>query len=319
MDVFYLGDPSDAELAQLPERFRVTRITRESAPDIERAEILIGALIPRELLVRAHRLRYVIIPFAGVPSRDRETLSEFPQITVLNSHFNSRAAAEHAWALLLSAAKRIVPASESLRRGDWSPRYREEYSVSLQGKTLLLIGYGAIGHALVPMARGFRMSVQAIKRTPGDDPEIDRLGTPEELARFLPDADAIIVSLPATPQTEGMLNAQVFSRMKPGVIFVNVGRGSAVDEDAFYDAMESGRIGAAGIDTWWKYPTSAEERQQTPPSRNPLDRFPHLVFSPHRASQVRERERDRFDALAEILDSIIAGAPKNIVDRSVWY
>jgi phosphoglycerate dehydrogenase-like enzyme len=206
-----------------------------------------------------------------------------------------------------------------LRKGDWRARYEGPLSHSLMGKSLLLIGYGAIGRALTPMGRSFRMTVKAVKRGLVAAPELDGLGTEADLLQMLSEADAVIVSLPGSQAAKGLIGGDAFEAMKKGVLFVNVGRGAAVDEDAFYHAMGSGKIGAAGIDTWWRYPTSEAERTRTAPSRHALDEFENLVMSPHRASHCLGRETLRIDALIEILKSISAGAPINVVDRELGY
>jgi phosphoglycerate dehydrogenase-like enzyme len=282
-------------------------------------EVIVGGRVPREMLDAASRLRAVVIPYAGIPAQDRANLQDFPDVLLLNSHYNARYAAEHAWALLLAAAKRIVPAHEGLRRGDWSVRYGEDQSLGLAGKTLLLVGYGAIGRALAGMGRAFGMRVIAIRRRPLEAPELDAVGGEADLPRFLAEAEALICSLPGTGSSAGRLGEPEFAALKPGALFVNVGRGTAVCEDAFFAALASGRIGAAGIDTWWRYPESPAERVSTEPSRHPLAEFDNLVFSPHRASHVAGRETARIDALLEILRSLAAGEPQSVVDRTHWY
>ncbi len=281
--------------------------------------VIVGGRIPRPMLDAATSLEAVVIPYAGIPILDRTNLADFPDVLLLNSHYNAHFAAEHAWALLLAAAKRIVPAHEALRSGDWSVRYGEDLSVGLSGKNLLLIGYGVIGKALARMAKAFEMQVTAIRRRPIDAPELDDYGTEEDLLRFIAKADAVICSLPGAGGSAKRFGAAEFAALKPGAIFVNVGRGNAVDENAFFAAMESGRLGAAAIDTWWQYPKNAAEREATNPSIHPLAQFDNLVFSPHRASHVAGREAARIAALAEILRSLAEEDPINVVDRDEWY
>ena len=96
---------------------------------------------------RWQRLRYVVIPWSGVPRRDRETLAGYPHVTVINSHFNAGVAAEHAWALLLGAAKRLLPVDRALRQGDWSPRYRDGNLGDV------VLGYRPVHHRLVGIPR----------------------------------------------------------------------------------------------------------------------------------------------------------------------
>ncbi|MBD3163402.1 MAG: hydroxyacid dehydrogenase [Candidatus Eisenbacteria bacterium] len=326
MDVVYLekADPESLRILRegLPSPVRIAVIAREDAerrPERARGvEVLIAGLVPRRFLEAADRLHTLVIPYAGVPRRTRSLLADFPALRVLNSHFNADDAAEHAWALLLAAAKRVVASDALLRRADWSARYGEP-SRSLNGGTLLVVGYGAIGRRVARYARAFGMRVLAVNRSGGSDPGVDRLEPVERLDDLLPEADAVVVALPDTPRTERIFSGDSLARMKRGALLVNVGRGSAVDETALYAALEEGRLGAAGIDTWWRYPTSRDEARTTPPSGRPFHRLPNVVMTPHRASHVEERERKRMRSLNEILRAIAAGKPPRPVDRKEWY
>lgn len=283
------------------------------------AQIAIGGFVPRGFLEAAPRLGWWIVPFAGIPAATRESLRARPGLAVVNSHFNAGYTAEHAFTLLLTLMKRILPGHEGLRRGDWRMRYEEAGSAELRGTRLLLIGYGAIGRAIVPWARAFGMRVSAIRRTPAPAPELDAVGTRADLPAFLAEADAIIAALPATPDTESFLGEAEFAALRPGAFLVNVGRGPAIDEAALHAALSSGRLGGAAIDTWWVYPADAPSRSCTPPSRLRFSEFANFVFSPHRASHVRERDEARIEDLARLLRAIIAGTPVNVVDLEAGY
>jgi len=281
-------------------------------------QILVGHRVPEDILNAASSAQYLIIPFTGVPEIDLNNSKKFQQITLLNCHYNAVLAAEHAWALLLASAKRLIPAHNEFSRGDWSIRYeRPEWSDSLTGKTLLLIGYGEIGKRLARFGRAFEMKILAVNRTGNGGEEV--AGTPDDLPALLPMADFIIVSLPEAPETRSLLGEREFAMMKPGVHIVNIGRGSSIDEDAFYNALKSGKIGGAGIDVWWKYPDSEEERKGTSPSKHPIEDFDNVVMSPHRASHVHGRELLRNKHLAAIIDSAIEGNPMNIIDTRRGY
>ncbi len=327
MNILFLTDSENDDIeaikAQLPAGIQVSHINRDRIENaVKRAdefEVVIGGRIPPELLERATNLRYLIVPYAGVAEMDRENLVSYPEITVLNSHYNTEPAAEHAWALLLAAAKLVPWFDRELRKGDWRGRYGKDRSISLARKKLLLIGYGAIGQRLAEMGNAFLMKVQAIKRTPGEAPEIDFLGTAEDLPSLLKEADAIIISLPGTNQTEDFINTREFETMREGVLFINIGRGSVVNEAAFYTAMKSGKIGGAGIDTWWTYPADANSRSNTAPSQFPLNEFENLVMSPHRAAHVIDRGEAWVEDMVSIIKSIEAGQPINVVNRTHWY
>lgn len=327
MNTLYLSAIEDSELALLrsllSEDVSVEAIARNGKEDaLKRAEefqIAVGARVGREFLQKAVNLRYLLIPFAGIPPQDSEVLPDFPHITVLNSHFNARYVAEHALALLLASVKNICPIHEKMKHGDWTPRYEHQWGKTLSGGNLLLIGYGSIGRELAGIARAFKLQVRAIKRTPGVAQEVDFLGTPEDLPKVLPDADYIIVSLPGTEGTRSFLGSREFELMKDGVHVVNVGRGNVIDEDALYEALKSGKVGGAGIDTWWIYPKDKDARSHTFPSKHPVWEFDNVIFSPHRASHVVGREDERIKDIARILNSIAAGEACNVVDMSEGY
>jgi phosphoglycerate dehydrogenase-like enzyme len=327
MEVLYLSGVEENELAILRENLsdgiQVTAIPPSNKTEaMEKAgefEVVIGARLGREFLEAARNLKYFIIPFAGIPPQDKEILPDFPNLKVLNSHFNAGHVAEHAWGLLLASARRLCPVHEKMKRGDWTPRYGHEWGVALSGKTLLIIGYGSIGKKLTRIARAFDMKVKAIKRTPGEAPELDFLGTARDLPALLPEADFIIVALPGTEGARSFLGTREFELMKDGVHIVNVGRGNVIDEDAFYEALKSGKLGGAAIDTWWIYPPDAESRSSTYPSKHPVWEFENVLFSPHRASHVEGREEDRMRDLAGILNSIARGEPLNVVNLEEGY
>jgi len=291
----------------------------EAVEHADEFDAVIGARIPREFWEKAVNCTYMIIPFTGIPPQDMEVLPDFPHVTILNSHFNAQYVAEHAWALLLASAKLICPIHDKMREGDWSPRYEHRGGWSLAGKTLLLIGYGAIGKALAKMGKAFEMVVKAVKRTTGGAAELDFVGTRKDLPSLLPEADFIILSLPGTEGTRCFLGTEEFKLMKDGVHIVNVGRGNVIDEDAFYEGLKSGKVGGAGIDTWWVYPRSVEARSDTFPSKHPLAQFDNVVFSPHRASHAIGRETERMKDMARIVNSIAEGKPLNVVDLEEGY
>jgi len=327
MEILYLDELPPAREAllrgALPAGLTLHVCPRERLADAlalaPRLDGIVGGQLPPELLAAATRLRFQLIPWAGVPRQDRAQLAGRPELALYCSHFNAGPTAEHAWALLLAAAKRLLPMSERLARGDWGPRFAEPSSVQLEGKALLLLGYGAIGRRLAAYGRAFGMRVSAVKRRPGAAPELDRLGTLADLPALLPLADALICSLPDTESCTGVLGAAEFALMKPGSLLVNVGRGSALDEAAFYTALDHGPLGAAGIDTWWRYPESANDPAPTLPGRiDPAGRA-NLVLSPHRASHVTGREEARTAAVAALLADIARGAPPPAVDREHWY
>ena len=327
MKALYISDVGEEELSLLNGLVAADIEVVALPPDMKEEalgragefEIVVGARVDREFLGKAANLKYFVIPFAGIPPQDLEVLPDFPHLTILNSHFNARHVAEHAWALLLASVKRLCPVHEKLRRGDWTPRYEHKWSGAITGGTLLIVGYGSLGRAVARIAKAFEVKVSAVKRTPGNAPEIDFLGTLSDLPTLLPESDFIIVTLPGTEATKNLMGKREFGLVKPGAHIVNVGRGTVIEEDALYDALKEGKVAGAGIDTWWVYPKNKDARSNTFPSNRHLWEFENVVFSPHRASHVRGREKDRMRDLAGILNSIARGAPINVVDLREGY
>ncbi len=327
MNVVYYGEKDNEDIEYL-KMLLPSSIKIEKIPPVHKDELIsrahefhvvIGARLPEEFLRKASELEYFIIPFAGVPPQDKHILERYPGLTVINSHFNSRYVAEHALSLMLACAKRLMPIHNKHRSGDWTPRYDHQMSDPVEGKTLLILGYGHVGKDIAKIAKCFGMRVEAIKRNKADHKDIDFIGTNEDLEDRLPSADHIVITLPLTRETEGYIGEKEFSLMKEGVHIVNVGRGPVIDEAALYSALKEGKLGCVALDTWWNYPPNEGSRSNTMPSRFPLQDFENVIFSPHRASHVKGREKKRMESLAEILESIKYGKKIDTVDKALGY
>lgn len=274
---------------------------------------------PDEALLDAPDLRHVIVPYAGIHDAVRRRLAERPHLTLHNSHFNAPFVAQHAFSLLLSTAARLGRYDASLRRGDWGARSGPE-SVHLAGGEALLLGYGAIGRALVPMLRGVGMEVVALRRRPDASAESPLEVGRDDLHDALGRARAVIVTLPATEATSGMLDEAAFDAVRPGTLLVNVGRGGVIDEDALWNALERGRLAGVGLDVWWRYPDGEEARRATLPSKRPFHLHPDVVLSPHRANAVAGwREASARDVLETIARLASGGEERNRVDVQAGY
>jgi len=283
------------------------------------ATILVSGRPTREQLTACPDARMLVIPFAGLPASTRDLMQEFPQIAVYNSHHNAPMTAEMAFALLLAVAKRLIPIHNTFRRGDWRPRFDAPRNVHLQGKTALILGYGAIGERIGHLCAAFDMTVRGIRR--GDDPR-DHIYTLDDLPELLPQADVLFACLPATPATKHLIDADVLARLPQGSIVINVGRAAVIDAQALYDALKSGHLYGAGMDVWYNYPPDEPSRAQYPPADVPFGELDNMVMSPHRAGGfgADEVERARMDAIADLINSVAAGDPlPNRIDLSRGY
>lgn len=282
--------------------------------------VLVAGRPPRELLEHAPHLRALVIPWAGLPPTTRELLRDFPHLTVHNLHHNAIPTAEMALALLLAAAKWLIPADRAFRTGNWIARYEPYPAFLLHGNTALILGYGAIGQHITAVLRALGMTVLATRRSTGDP--ASGIYPAEALHDLLPRANVLLIALPGTPATEGLIGADELALLPRGSLLVNIGRGLIVDQHALYDALRSGQLAAAASDVWYTYPRDTGSRTATFPADAPLHELDNMVMSPHRAGMggAPEIEQMRMTALAHVLNTLAAGDDTiNRVDISAGY
>ncbi len=315
--------PEDLERLQAQLDPAVTLTTGPDLPDPAGFHVLISGSAKREQLAASPQLHTVIVPWAGIPVVLRDLLqAEFPHLALYNLHHNAPPVAELAMALLLAAAKRIVSLDQALRRDDWTPRYEPSRAMLLEGKTALVLGYGAIGRLVARACRGLGMQVLATRCSPqtASDEYAHEIHSSAALPDLLPRAHALIICLPLTPETEGLLGEKELRLLPAGAVLVNIGRGPIVQEQALYEALRDGHLGAAGLDVWYNYPQDEEARSHTPPSKFPFHELDNVVLSPHRGGSTMETGRLRMAALAELLNALARGEePANRVDLQRGY
>ena len=213
-------------------------------------------------------------------------------VTVCNTPgANAIAVAEHAMALMLAVARKIPQIDREMRGGAW-PR---EMLGQLHGKTLGVLGTGAIGTQVAKLARAFGMAVLewSVRR--------NRFDERDDILRR---ADFVSLHVRLTPQTRGFIGAREFALMKPDAILINTGRGALVDRDALHDAMSNQRIAGAGIDVFHDEPLKPDD---------PILSLSNTVLSPHNAGQTPEVRRDGLLLTIENVERFLAGAPQNVV------
>lgn len=278
--------------------------------------VLVAGRPTAEELDALPALTTLVVPYVGVPPKTMELVASRAELRLLHVHHNAQAVAEGALALLLAAARRVVPMHESLRSRDWTPRYRPDPALRMAGRRALLLGHGAIGQRLSPVLRALGMNVDLVRRRP----DAGEFG-PDDLAALLPTADVVLISLPSTSMTRGMLNRDLISLLPEHAVLVNVGRADVVDEEALFDALESKAIAAAALDVWWSYPPSAEDRRSWSPSEFPFHELENVVLSPHRTGHDDRVEDDRVDQVGELLRLLSLGddVAEWEVDRRAGY
>ena len=210
--------------------------------------------------------------------------------------------------LLLMFAKGLVGVIDRQRAHEWLHLETEP----IAGRHLLVVGVGSIGRAIGRAGLAMGMEVRGVGRTsrPGDDVFGVVLGT-DELLEALGWGDAIVDVLPGSPSTRHVFDTAAFAAMRPSARFVNVGRGSTVEEAALVDAVRSKRIAGAALDVF--------EQEPLPPE-SPLWDLPGVVVSPHMSGDVAGWKESGVELFVENLDRFLAGRPlSNVVDKRLGF
>ena len=276
------------------------------------ADAIIGG-ITREQILAAKKLQWVQINSAGA-----ENVLAIPElrdrpITLTNMKIvQGVEIADHALALLLGLTRRIDVAVANRATAAWPSLQEFGPPLELNGKTAVIIGVGGIGTQIAVRAKAFGMTVIGVD--PRDipySPYLDRTVWPDRLDSVLPEADVVFISAPHTPQTERMIGAAQFAKMKRGVLFIAVSRGKIYDGLALADALKSGRVAGAGLDV--------TDPEPLPPG-HPLWTTGRVIITPHIAGR-SDGEGPRFHEI--YMDNLIRFAKgeqlRHVVDKQKGY
>jgi len=255
---------------------------RDRAPaltDAQRAaladiDIALAIDLPYDVASVAPKLRWVQAVGVGTGQLQSAGLGDAGIRLTTAAGTSAAGIAEFVIARLLQDVKHLRALDERQAERHWEPLYGGQ----LGGRTLGLIGLGAINQAVATYAKAFGLRILATRRsaTPGAmAPNVDELYPPGELATLLGRSDIVVAAVPETPETTGVMDAAAFASMRPGSFFCNVGRGSFVDEAALIDALTTGHLRGAAIDVASREPLPAD---------HPLWDAPNLYISPHSAA-----------------------------------
>jgi phosphoglycerate dehydrogenase-like enzyme len=306
----HAGDPGFRRGAEAEARWRAM---------LDRAEVLFG--IPGDsaeglaaLLAEAPRLRWVHATSAGAgelvrrAGLDPDALDRV--VVTTSSGVHAVPLAEFAVLGMLAVAKDLRGLIDGQRARSW-PTVRQPFR-ELHGQTLVLIGLGDIGRETARLGKALGMRTVGVRRSAGPPPPYtDEVHGPDRLPELAGRADAMVVSLPLTDATAGLIDKATIERLPPGCIFVNVGRGGVVDEEALVEALRGRRIAGAVLDVFATEPL---------PASSPLWTLPNVLVSPH-AAALSERENERIvELFVANLRRFLDGRPLvNAVEPGVWY
>jgi phosphoglycerate dehydrogenase-like enzyme len=288
---------------------------------LERAEVVFG--IPGstgeglvDLVRRAPRLGWVQGRNAGAGEQFGAALKlaepgELDGITVTTSSgVHAGPLAEFAIFGLLAFAKDLPKLLRDQRERHWPPG--QQPVGELRGQTLLLVGVGAIGTETARLASAFGMHVIAVKRSlEGGVPHVDELHPVSDLRSLVARADAIVVTLPGTDATRGLLDAETLAAVKPGAVLVNVGRGAVIDEAALIERLQDGTFKGAALDVFTEEPL---------PQDSPLWGLENVIVTPHNVALVDAEEPRIVDLFIDNLRRHRDGQPlRNALDPEILY
>ncbi|MGV9169334.1 MAG: 2-hydroxyacid dehydrogenase [Promethearchaeia archaeon] len=281
------------------------------------ANIIASGKVPGKYIREAESLEMIQAFGAGVDKIDMDALRDRAEVIVCNCHLNSEEVAEYAVMLLLALAKRILRSDRLLRKGDWGMAWGSDIpNVEVRNKTCLLIGLGHIGSEIARRLRTFNMHIIAATRTgTGTTSSADELVSTKNAEKHIRKADFIILSLPLTKESRGMVDEKFLSYMKDSSFLINVSRAPIVNEEALFYKLKNEEIAGAAIDVWWDYPAEWGSAGQFPSEKHPFHNLDNVILSPHRAAYSENVMSDQIQFVAQNILRFIEGKePLNQVD-----
>lgn len=313
--------PHQDETATWPQRLADTvpglRVLRpdtaeEAAVALREADAAYGAL-PEELLAHAERLRWLQAPQAGPPAGFyHPKLIEHPAVVTNMRDTYTDHVATHTMALVLALARGLPRYVREQARSTWAPDWDPGSVIAMAESTALIVGVGAIGKEVGRMLAAFGTRVVGVDaRQTGPVDGFAEVLPAENLDAELGKADLVVITVPHTPETEGMFNAERLAKFRTGACLVNIGRGPTLHLDALNDALAAGRLAAAALDVFETEPLPAD---------HPLWTREDVLITPHVAGAGPHADERRFAVLAENAKRFAAGDQLiNMVDKAHWH
>lgn len=273
----------------------------EVLPALDEYEIFFGH-DAEEVVRRGRNLKWFACAFAGIDPYRSDGAWANPNCLFTNaSGAYGVAIAEHVMMVLLMLLRQMPEVQRRMRRRDWR---RVDRIRSIFGLRLTIVGMGDVGTAVARRAKAMGAVVTGVRRNVGKaaDPAFDQVRSIRQFEELLPGTDALVLCLPATLETEGILNRARIELLPDDAVVVNVGRGSAVDQEALVDALRGNRLGGAALDVVTPEPL---------PPEHPLWQTPRLILTPHCAGDMALGYTcDRLvDMFLENLERYAAGEP----------
>ncbi|MGD2201527.1 MAG: 2-hydroxyacid dehydrogenase [Candidatus Bathyarchaeota archaeon] len=289
----------------------------ELARDVD---IIVSTKLSADVVKEARKLKLLQKTGAGVDAMPFDALPD--EVFMANtSGANPVPLAEGAVALVLSLAKRVVQRHSAFLEGRSGPR-----GIELRGKTVCILGMGSIGTEVAKRLRAFDMKVLGLKRNPNKEfkekLDLEFLGGPSDLHKFLGMSDIIVVTVPLTPETEGMIGEPELRTMKETAYLVNVARAAIIQEEPLYRALKEGWIAGAALDVWWvpHFWDPLWNPEGLDASKYPFWELPNVITTPHNIGSTDSRSDAALEIIAQNIRRISEGKPPvNQVNKELRY
>jgi D-3-phosphoglycerate dehydrogenase len=313
MTITYVSDPvHDDVLAELRELGEVhlgygpTAVAYQQVQDVVEAVLLRSETFDRDKIEGSPRLRIIARHGVGSDNVDLDAASDAGVWVTITPGRNSRAVAEHVFALALALGRKIPTAAGRTRDGIWSQNKAELTGFELHGRTLGLLGLGSIGSLVLSIARGFGMQV-LVTDPVLDHAQVAALGARKvEFDELLADSDVLSLHVPLVAATRHIIDGAALARLRPGAVLINTSRGGLVDEQAMVAALRSGRLRGAALDV-----LEAEAvDMKNPLAHNtlPISDLDNVIVTPHVAGQTEESLREVGRTATACIRQAVAGA-----------
>ena len=299
--------------ADLPElKLLIPENPNEAAAAIAEADAAFGTPTPG-LMKAAKKLRWLQAPAAAPPAGFYfpELVAHPVVVTNMREIYNDHIGA-HIMAFVLAFARDFHTYLPLQAKREWKQRPLDTGVVDLPSSTLLIAGLGGIGAEAARLAAAFGMTVIATDARRADvPPGVAELHPAAALDTLLPRADFVVLTIPHTPATEGLMDRARFRRMKAGAFFINIGRGMTTRLDDLVAALKAGEIAGAALDVFEQEPLPAE---------HPLWTLPNVLITPHTAGFGPHLDERRYDIILANARAMLAGTPlRNVVDKANWF
>ncbi|MGE5618595.1 MAG: D-2-hydroxyacid dehydrogenase [Sphingomonadaceae bacterium] len=305
-----------ASLERLDPRLEVVRELdpEQARREFREAEIFYGFQLPGPL-EEAKRLRWIQLVSAGAEHLFEIGIDRTDILVTTASGIHRHAIAEYSLCVMVMLARRMPLVLRESERHQWKPsRLRTYYGEELCGKTLGILGLGAIGQRVATVARCMGMRVLGLRRSGGEGlPEglVHEVYGPDGLMELLPQCDFLLVLVPLTRETRGLIGQRELHAMKPSAYLINVARGGIVDEAALARALREGWIAGAAVDVF---------EQEPLPEDSEIWDLPNLIVTPHIAGATLPYLDRATEIFEENLRRYLAGEPMlNLLDKQKGY